>query len=75
MDIIIFHVFMICALCKIFYHYLPHELKLGHKNFCFLSFWHLIKKNKCIIFFKSKFSMRQDMGKKIIHNLDLSANL
>ena len=46
---------MICALFKIFYHYLPHELKLGHKNFCFLSFWHLIKKNKCIIFLSQNF--------------------
>ena len=55
MDIIIFYVFMICALFKIFYHYLPHELKLGHKNFCFLSFWHLIKKNKCIIFLSQNF--------------------
>ena len=55
MDIIIFYVFMICAVCKIFYHYLPHELKLGHKNFCFLSFWHLIKKNKCIIFLSQNF--------------------
>ena len=56
MDIIISHMFLwFCALCKIFYHYLPHELKLGHKNFCFLSFWHLIKKNKCIIFLSQNF--------------------